>query len=122
MPQGKGWRLAPIGGTIEDGEISLLGPAEAPIALLRGRHRFRLAVKAPRGVDLQAFLRALLENASRVASAVRRACMFLRENSLRAHPARDRKRGRLAAGLIPLLTGVSPGAEAHSLDELDVAA
>ena len=60
MPQGKGWRLAPIGGTIEDGEISLLGPAEAPIALLRGRHRFRLAVKAPRGVDLQAFLRALL--------------------------------------------------------------
>ena len=50
-------------------------------------------------------LRALLENASRVASAVRRACMFLRENSLRAHPARDRKRGRLAAGLIPLLTG-----------------
>ena len=60
MPQGKGWRLAPIGGTIEDGEITLLGPAEAPIALLRGRHRFRLAVKAPRGVDLQAFLRALL--------------------------------------------------------------
>ena len=60
MPEGKGWRLAPIGGTIEDGEITLLGPAEAPIALLRGRHRFRLAVKAPRGVDLQAFLRALL--------------------------------------------------------------
>ena len=60
MPQGKGWRLAPIGGTIEDGEITLLGPAEAPIALLRGRHRFRLAVKAPRGVDLQGFLRALL--------------------------------------------------------------
>ena len=60
MPEGKGWRLAPIGGTIEDGEITLLGPAEAPIALLRGRHRFRLAVKAPRGVDLQGFLRALL--------------------------------------------------------------
>jgi len=60
MPQGKGWRLAPIGGTIEDGEITLLGPAEAPIALLRGRHRFRLAVKAPRGADLQGFLRTLL--------------------------------------------------------------
>jgi primosomal protein N' (replication factor Y) (superfamily II helicase) len=40
MPHGKGWRLAPVGGTIEAGEISLLGPAEAPIALLRGRHRF----------------------------------------------------------------------------------
>ena len=41
-------------------EISLLGPAEAPIAVLRGRHRFRLAAKAPRGADLQGFLRALL--------------------------------------------------------------
>ena len=44
----RGWRLAPIGGRAEPGEISLLGPAEAPIAVLRGRHRFRLAVKAPR--------------------------------------------------------------------------
>ena len=41
-------------------EISLLGPAEAPLALLRGRHRFRLAAKAPRSADLQAYLRALL--------------------------------------------------------------
>ena len=30
------------------------------MAVLRGRHRFRLALKAPRGVDLQGFLRALL--------------------------------------------------------------
>jgi len=71
MPQGKGWRLAPIGGTIEDGEILLLGPAEAPIALLRGRHRFRLAVKAPRGVDLQGFLRALLAAAPPARGGVR---------------------------------------------------
>ena len=71
MPQGKGWRLAPIGGTIEDGEITLLGPAEAPIALLRGRHRFRLAVKAPRGVDLQGFLRALLAAAQPPRGGVR---------------------------------------------------
>jgi len=33
------------------------------MAVLRGRHRFRLAVKAPRGVDLQGFLRALLSAA-----------------------------------------------------------
>jgi primosomal protein N' (replication factor Y) len=71
MPEGKGWRLAPIGGTIEEGEITLLGPAEAPIALLRGRHRFRLAVKAPRGVDLQAFLRALLAAAPQPRGGVR---------------------------------------------------
>jgi primosomal protein N' (replication factor Y) len=71
MPHGKGWRLAPVGGTIEAGEISLLGPAEAPIALLRGRHRFRLAVKAPRGVDLQGFLRALLAAAPPARGGVR---------------------------------------------------
>ncbi len=60
LPPGKGWRLAPIGGAAGNDEIVLLGPAEAPIAVLRGRHRFRLAVKAPRGVDMQGFLRALL--------------------------------------------------------------
>ncbi|MGO4871701.1 MAG: primosomal protein N' [Roseiarcus sp.] len=54
------WRLAPAGGELQDGEILLLGPAEAPIAMLRGRHRFRLAVKAPRNADLQGFLRAVL--------------------------------------------------------------
>ena len=55
-----GFRVAPAGGLAEPDEISLLGPAEAPIALLRGRHRFRLAAKAPRSADLQGFLRALL--------------------------------------------------------------
>jgi len=52
--------VAPASGFAATDEISLLGPAEAPIALLRGRHRFRLAAKAPRNVDLQGFLRALL--------------------------------------------------------------
>jgi primosomal protein N' (replication factor Y) (superfamily II helicase) len=28
--------------------------------MLRGRHRFRLAIKAPRKADLQGFLRAVL--------------------------------------------------------------
>ena len=60
MPMGKGWRLAPLGGAPHGDEILLLGPAEAPIAVLRKRHRFRLAAKAPRAADLQGFLRALL--------------------------------------------------------------
>jgi primosomal protein N' (replication factor Y) len=60
LPPGKNWRLAPIGGAVQSDEITLLGPAEAPMAMLRGRHRFRLALKAPRGLDLQGFLRALL--------------------------------------------------------------
>ncbi len=36
------------------------GPAPAPIARIRGRHRVRLLVKAPRGAPLQAALRAWL--------------------------------------------------------------
>ena len=38
--------------------VSVLGPAEAPIALIRGRYRFRLLVKTERQVDLQGYLRA----------------------------------------------------------------
>lgn len=36
--------------------IRVLGPAEAPIAVMRGRHRFRLLVTAPRAADMQAYL------------------------------------------------------------------
>jgi primosomal protein N' (replication factor Y) len=43
--------------------ISLLGPAEAPIAILRGRHRFRLLVKASRSTDVQGFIRSMLKAA-----------------------------------------------------------
>ena len=41
--------------------IEVLGPAEAPLAVIRGRHRWRLLVKAPRELDLQAYLRAWLD-------------------------------------------------------------
>jgi primosomal protein N' (replication factor Y) len=37
--------------------VTVLGPAEAPLALIRGRYRFRLLVKTEREVDLQAYLR-----------------------------------------------------------------
>jgi primosomal protein N' (replication factor Y) len=37
--------------------IEVLGPAPAAMAILRGRHRRRLLVKATRAVDLQATLR-----------------------------------------------------------------
>jgi primosomal protein N' (replication factor Y) len=40
--------------------IEVLGPAEAPIAVVRGRHRWRLLVKAPKEMDVQAYLRAWL--------------------------------------------------------------
>ena len=40
--------------------IEVLGPAEAPIAVIRGRHRWRLLVKAAREQDVQAYIRAWL--------------------------------------------------------------
>ncbi len=55
------WPLAPAGGLPDPKDIVLLGPAEAPIAVIRGRHRFRLLVRAPKSADLQGFLRALLK-------------------------------------------------------------
>jgi primosomal protein N' (replication factor Y) (superfamily II helicase) len=41
--------------------IEVLGPAEAPIFVVRGRFRWRLLVKAPREMDIQGYLRAWLE-------------------------------------------------------------
>ncbi len=52
-------------------DVMVLGPAEAPIAVLRGRHRFRLLVKTERGVDLQAYLRAWLKRAPKTRGSVR---------------------------------------------------
>ncbi len=40
--------------------VETLGPAPAPLAVLRGRHRRRFLVKAERGVNLQAVLRQWL--------------------------------------------------------------
>jgi primosomal protein N' (replication factor Y) len=41
-------------------EVRVLGPAEAPLAVVRGRYRFRLLVKSPRSFDLSAYLREWL--------------------------------------------------------------
>jgi primosomal protein N' (replication factor Y) len=38
-------------------DVRVLGPADAPISLVRGRHRLRLLVKAPRNFDLSGYLR-----------------------------------------------------------------
>ncbi len=48
-------RVAP-----ESSDIHVLGPAEAPLALVGGRHRFRLLVHGERRSDMQAFIREML--------------------------------------------------------------
>jgi primosomal protein N' (replication factor Y) len=47
--------IAPI-----DERIKVLGPAEAPLALIKGRYRFRMLVKSARSVDLSNYLRQWL--------------------------------------------------------------
>jgi primosomal protein N' (replication factor Y) len=49
----------------------VLGPAEAPLAVLRGRHRFRLLVKSPRSFDLSAYLRDWLAHAPKREGSVK---------------------------------------------------
>ncbi|MBI1867031.1 MAG: primosomal protein N' [Methylocystis sp.] len=71
LPPTDRYRVAPAGGLPEPDEIIVLGPAEAPIALVRGRHRFRLLVKAPRRADLQGFLRAMIAAAPKERGGVR---------------------------------------------------
>ncbi len=52
--------------------VRVLGPAEAPVAVVRGRHRFRILVCSRRGFDLSAYLRGWLAAAPKPAGNVRR--------------------------------------------------
>jgi primosomal protein N' (replication factor Y) len=52
---------AALRATAPEGEgFRILGPAPAPLAILRGQHRRRLLLKAARGIDVQALLGAWL--------------------------------------------------------------
>jgi primosomal protein N' (replication factor Y) len=51
--------------------VMVLGPAEAPLAVLRGRHRMRLIVKTVREVNLQDYLRSWLKRGPKPKGSVR---------------------------------------------------
>ncbi|MBM3576213.1 MAG: primosomal protein N' [Alphaproteobacteria bacterium] len=71
LPPSPRYKVAGPGAWPEENEIALLGPAEAPIALIRGRYRFRLLVKGPRGADMQAFIRDMIASGPKERGGVR---------------------------------------------------
>ncbi|MDC7789303.1 primosomal protein N' [Rhodoplanes sp. TEM] len=52
--------------------VRVLGPAEAPVSLLRGRHRFRLLIKSPRAFDLSGWMRDWLAAAPKTTGDLKR--------------------------------------------------
>jgi len=52
-------------------DVRVLGPADAPISLVRGRHRLRLLVKAPRNFDLSGYLREWLAEAPKTKGSIK---------------------------------------------------
>lgn len=55
----------------KDKAIAVLGPAEAPLHLVRGRYRYRLLLQAPRDVDIQAYIRDWLSQAEPTRGSLR---------------------------------------------------
>jgi primosomal protein N' (replication factor Y) len=46
-------------------DLKLFGPADAPIAMVRGRHRVRLLAQSPKDFDLSGYVRFWLGSAER---------------------------------------------------------
>ncbi len=54
-----------------EGAVTLLGPAEAALAMVRGRFRFRLLLIAPRQFDLQGYIRRWLSDSPKATKGLR---------------------------------------------------
>ena len=53
------------------GGLKLFGPADAPIAMVRGRHRIRLLAQSPKDFDLSGYVRFWLNNGPRATGNLR---------------------------------------------------
>jgi primosomal protein N' (replication factor Y) len=56
-PAAEGFARKLVAMAPRDERIQVLGPAEAPLAVIKGRYRFRILVKSARNVDLSHYLR-----------------------------------------------------------------
>jgi len=54
-----------------DEHVRVLGPAEAPLAVVRGRYRYRLLIKSPRAFDLSHYMRGWLANAPKTRGSLK---------------------------------------------------
>ena len=70
-PSAEGFARRLAGAAPPEEAVRVLGPAEAPIAVVRGRHRFRLLVKAARWFDLSGYLRGWLRGAPKAGTGVK---------------------------------------------------
>jgi len=71
MPQANGYARVLASYAPKASKIRVLGPAEAPLSVIRGRHRVRLLVKAAKQADMQGYLRQWLAAAPRPKGSVR---------------------------------------------------
>ncbi|HEY0218587.1 MAG TPA: primosomal protein N' [Afipia sp.] len=62
-PSAEGFARKLASSAPHDERVQVLGPAEAPLAVIKGRYRFRLLVKSARNVDLSDYLRQWLASA-----------------------------------------------------------
>jgi primosomal protein N' (replication factor Y) (superfamily II helicase) len=70
-PSTEGFARRLCGAAPPEEALRVLGPAEAPIAVVRGRHRFRLLVKAPRRFDLSGYVRGWLGRAPKATGGIK---------------------------------------------------
>ena len=59
-------------GAPRDEAVRVLGPAEAPLSVVRGRHRYRLLIKSARAFDLSAYMREWLSDAPKLRGGIKR--------------------------------------------------